>query len=55
LLDVNRLRFRSGRGRLEFSRERGMRLEDFLFEIFGGDLVERAGGDLSGGNAQSFS
>jgi hypothetical protein len=32
----------------------GRRFEDFLFEIFGGDLVERAGRDFSGGNAQGF-
>ena len=46
LLDVNRFRFWRRSGGSEFGGETGMGLDDFLFEIFGGDFVERAGGDL---------
>ena len=46
---------RGGRGRMRGfrgGRDFGMVLEELAFEVLGGDLIQRAGRDLGGGNAQ---
>jgi hypothetical protein len=55
LLNGGRLRFNGcGGSGFESGGDIRVGLDDFLFKILGGDLVKGAGGNFSGGNAQSF-